>query len=227
MTERTPSRAQEAPARPRRRDALRNREAILAAGRVAFAEQGLEASLEGIARQAGVAIGTLYRHFPNRLALVEELFAEKFTYLLDAAEESAAMDDAWQGFCTFLERFCELQACDRAFNALAAARLPVHTVSGQMSERVKDLGTSILHKAQQQGVVRADITREDIAFVAWSLEGIIQATRTVAPSAWRRHLYLMLDAFRAECAHELPEPPLSPEQVDQTIAALECGENDT
>ncbi|MFI9542836.1 TetR/AcrR family transcriptional regulator [Streptomyces sp. NPDC052016] len=227
MTERTVPRAQEAPARPRRRDALRNREAILAAGRVAFAEQGLEASLEGIARQAGVAIGTLYRHFPNRLALVEELFAEKFTYLLDAAEESAAMDDAWQGFCTFLERFCELQACDRAFNALAAARLPAHTVSGQMSERVKDLGTSILHKAQQQGVVRADVTREDIAFVAWSLEGIIQATRTVAPSAWRRHLYLMLDAFRAECAHELPEPPLSPEQVDQTIAALECGEDDT
>ncbi|MBW8800296.1 MAG: TetR/AcrR family transcriptional regulator [Streptomyces sp.] len=215
---------QETPARPRRRDALRNREAILAAARVAFAEEGLEASLEGVARQAGIAIGTLYRHFPTRLALVDELFAEKFTDLLNVAEESAVMDDAWEGFCSFMERFCELQACDRAFNALAAARLPAHSVSGQMNERVKELASTILHRAQRQGAVRADVTREDLVFVVWSLEGIIQATRTIAPRAWRRHLHLMLDAFRADTAHELPEPPLSPQQVDQGIAALECGE---
>ncbi|MFE2133196.1 TetR/AcrR family transcriptional regulator, partial [Streptomyces sp. NPDC059466] len=63
----------EAPAKPLRRDAQRNRDAIVAAARTAFSEQGLNASLEGIARDAGVAIGTLYRHFPTRLALVETL----------------------------------------------------------------------------------------------------------------------------------------------------------
>ncbi|MFE9628517.1 TetR/AcrR family transcriptional regulator [Streptomyces sp. NPDC006527] len=222
MIERTVPRPQDAPARPRRRDAQRNRDAIVAAARVAFAEEGLEASLEGIAREAGVAIGTLYRHFPTRLALVDELFAEKFTCLLDAAEASAVMDDTWEGFCSFLERFCELQACDRAFNALAGARLPARTHSGQMNERAKELACTILQRAQQQGAVRADVTREDIAFVAWSMEGIIQATSVVAPRAWRRHLYLLLDAFRADCAHALPEPPLSPQQVEQTIDALEC-----
>ncbi len=218
--------APEAPAKRLRRDAQRNRDAIVAAAREAFAEQGLDASLEGIARQAGVAIGTLYRHFPTRLALVDELFVEKFTHLLNAAEESAAMDDAWEGFCYFLERFCALQACDRAFNALAFARLPPHTVIGQMSERFKELGTGIIHRAQQQRAVRADVTPEDIAFVAWSMTGIIQATRTVAAGAWRRHLHLMLDGFRAERAHELPEPPLSPQQAEQAMTALECHEDD-
>ncbi|MFD5574822.1 TetR/AcrR family transcriptional regulator [Streptomyces cadmiisoli] len=224
MIQRPDLAAQGAPTKPRRRDALRNREAIVAAAREAFAEEGLEASLEGVARRAGVAIGTVYRHFPTRLDLVEEVFAEKFARLVDVAEQAAAMTDAWEGFCFFLEQYGELQQCDLAFNALTAARLPAHTGIAQFNERIKEIFTAILKNAQQQGVVRGDITGEDIAFVAWSLVGIIQATRAVAPRAWRRHLYLMLDAFRADCARELPEPPLSPQQVEQTIPALECYE---
>ncbi|MFJ8010137.1 hypothetical protein ACIQ7J_38205, partial [Streptomyces fagopyri] len=79
---------------------------------------------------------------------------------------------------------------------------------------------------QEQGVLRDDVTPQDIAFVIWSQAGIIQATRTVAPRAWRRHLHLMLDAFRAQGAHPLPEPPLTSEQADQTLATLECNEED-
>ncbi|MCC5474528.1 TetR/AcrR family transcriptional regulator [Streptomyces sp. NPDC059680] len=212
----------EAPAKPLRRDAQRNRDAILAAAREAFAAQGLGASLEGVAREAGVAIGTLYRHFPTRLSLVEELFAAKFLDLLDSAKQAAAMDDAWQGFCFYLEKFCELQACDRAFNDLVSARLPTHVLASQVQEQARELSGQIFRNAQQRGVVRKDVTPEDIAFVIWSQAGIIQATRAVAPNAWRRHLHLMLDAFRAECAHELPEPPLTPQQVEQTLISLEC-----
>lgn len=198
----------------------------MAAAREAFAMQGLNASLEGIARQAGVAIGTLYRHFPTRLALVEELFAAKFADLLDTAEQAAAMEDAWTGFCHYLEKLCELQACDRAFNDLISARLPTHAISCQANERAKELSAQIFRNAQQQGVLRDDVTPEDIAFVIWSQAGIIQATRTVAPRAWRRHLHLMLDAFRAQCAHELPEPALTPQQVDDSLTALECREEE-
>ncbi|MEU0822338.1 TetR/AcrR family transcriptional regulator [Streptomyces mirabilis] len=218
--------APQAPAKPLRRDAQRNRDAIVAAARKAFAEQGLDASLEGVAREAGVAIGTVYRHFPRRLDLVEELFTAKFTDLLAAAEEAAAMDDAWKGFCSYLEKLCELQACDRAFNDLVSARLPVHALGRGMFERTKERVAQIFRNAQEQGVLRDDVTPEDIAFVIWSQVGIIQATRTVAPNAWRRHLHLLLDAFRAECAHELPEPALTPQQFAQTLTTLECPEEE-
>ncbi|MFF4349951.1 TetR/AcrR family transcriptional regulator [Streptomyces sp. NPDC001530] len=216
----------ETPAKPLRRDAQRNRDAIMTAAREAFAEQGLDASLEGVARQAGVAIGTVYRHFPTRFALIEELFAAKFMDLLQAAEDAIALDDAWQGFCHYLERFCELQAGDCAFNDLVAARLPTHAISRQMDERVRELTGQIFRNAQRQGVLRADVTPEDIVFIIWSQAGIIRATRTVAPTAWRRHLYLMLDAFRADGAHELPEPALTPQQVEQTLRAIECPEEE-
>lgn len=198
----------------------------MAAAREAFAREGLNASLEGVARQAGVAIGTVYRHFPSRLALVEELFAAKFAELVCAAKEAIAMDDAWQGFCHYLERLCELQACDRAFNDLVATRLPLHAVSREMYECAQELGRQVFVNAQEQGAVRDDVTVEDLAFVIWSQAGIITATRTVAPRAWRRHLYLMLDAFRADRAHSLPEPPLTPQQVDQTMTTFECLEHD-
>ncbi|OIK06396.1 TetR/AcrR family transcriptional regulator [Streptomyces monashensis] len=214
------------PAKPLRRDAQRNRDAIVAAARKAFAEQGLEASLEGVAREAGVAIGTLYRHFPRRLDLIEELFTAKFADLLAAAEEAAAMDDAWEGFCHYLEKLCELQACDCAFNDLVSARLPVHAFGRGMYERTKERAAQIFHDAQEQGALRADVTPADLAFVIWSQAGIIEATRAVAPDAWRRHLHLLLDAFRAERAHELPEPPLTPQQFDQTLTTVECPEEE-
>ncbi|MGW0633613.1 TetR/AcrR family transcriptional regulator [Streptomyces sp. NPDC002758] len=212
--------ASEASAKPLRQDAQRNRDAIVAAARRAFAEEGLGASLGGVAREAGVAIGTLYRHFPSRLDLVEELFTAKFTDLLGAAEEAAAMDDAWEGFCHYLEKFCELQAGDRAFNDLLSARLPLQALSRGMFERAQELADQVLRNAQEQGVLRGDVTPEDIAFVIWSQTGIIQATCAVAPTAWRRYLHLMVDAFRAKCAHELPEPPLTRQQVEQTLTTL-------
>lgn len=136
------------------------------------------------------------------------------------------MDDAWEGFCSYLEKLCELQACDRAFNDLVSARLPVHALGRGMFERTKERVAQIFRNAQEQGVLRDDVTPDDIAFVIWSQVGIIQATRVVAPNAWRRHLHLLLDAFRAECAHELPEPPLTPQQFAQTLTTLECPEEE-
>ncbi|MFD8789103.1 TetR/AcrR family transcriptional regulator [Kitasatospora sp. NPDC059599] len=208
------------PGKPLRRDAQRNRDALLAAARGAFAEEGLEASLEGIARQAGVAIGTLYRHFPTRIALVEELFAEKFQEWIAAGEQALAMDDAWQGFCSYLEKFCELQARDRAFNDLASMRLPTEALTEQVRDRSYDLACEIFAKAQEQGSLRADATPEDIAFLIWSQARIIQATRTIAPNAWRRHLSLMLDAFRADKALPLAEPPMTPDEVFRAMSTL-------
>jgi AcrR family transcriptional regulator len=207
--------------RPLRRDAQRNRDALLEAARAQFAVQGLEAPLDQIARNAGVAIGTLYRHFPTRLDLIQALFTGKLQAVADAAEQAAAMDDAWEGFVHFVETTCELQAEDRGLNDLASVRLlPASPELDEAIARIHDLGLEIFRRAHEQGTLRADVTAEDLAFLVWSHNKITQATNGIAPNAWRRYLHLMLDAFRADRAHPLPEPPMSPQQVYDAMLRL-------
>src|SRR3954452_3542771 len=93
-----------------RADAIRNRALLVDAGRGVFAESGPEASLEEIARRAGVGIGTLYRHFPSRHALIEAIYAEHIGEVEALAQAAADAEDAWAGLTAFLERMLELQA---------------------------------------------------------------------------------------------------------------------
>ncbi len=88
----------------------------------------------------------------RRLDLVEQALHRAITDLLAAAEEAAAMDDAWEGFCSYLEKLCELQACDRAFNDLVSARLPVHALGRGMFERTEERVAQIFRNAQEQAL---------------------------------------------------------------------------
>ncbi|MGW3895012.1 TetR/AcrR family transcriptional regulator [Micromonospora profundi] len=211
------------PTRTLRRDAQRNRAALLAAAADAFAREGLEAPLEGIAKAAGLAIGTLYRHFNTRLDLVQAAFEEKFGAWAAAAEEAVAADDPWAGFVRYLEAMCELQADDRGMNDLASMRLPVSGYIEEQLMRIRGLARQAMQRAQDQGMLRADLTPEDLAFVIWSHSRIAAATRDVRPDAWRRHLYLMLDAFRADRAHPLPVPPLTESELWNAMTNLGSG----
>jgi AcrR family transcriptional regulator len=206
-------------ARPKRKDAQRNRETLLAAARAAFSEDGLDTPLEGVARRAGLGIGTLYRHFPTRLDLIEATFGEELVSWIEAGEQALAMPDAWSGFAYYLEALCELRAADRGLNDLAGMRLPAGSCIERAKDRSYQLGRQVVARAHQQGSLRPDITTEDLAFVVWAHAAVARATRAVAPRAWRRHLALMLDAFRAERAHPLPERPLRPRQVYQAMTA--------
>ncbi len=114
------------PARPLRRDAQRNRDAILAAARQVFCDHGLEAPLEEIARRAGVGIATLYRRFPSRVELLDAVLADTVQAHVDAAEQALATDDPWGGFTYYLEATCRLQAADRGLNDAMGMRLGQH-----------------------------------------------------------------------------------------------------
>jgi hypothetical protein len=81
-------------------------------------------------------------------------------------------------------------------------------------------GVRIVRRAQEQGSLRADVTAEDLSLVIWSRSRITQATHGIAPRAWRRHLHLMFDAFRAERAHPLPEPAMTPQQAYDAMVRL-------
>ncbi|GGP13327.1 TetR/AcrR family transcriptional regulator [Nonomuraea glycinis] len=205
---------------PLRRDAQRNRDALLTAAADAFARKGLQAPLEHVAKEAGVAIGTLYRHFPTRLDLVQTVFEKKFEAWLAAAEEAVVAEDPWEGFCRYLEAMCELQADDQGMNDLASMRLPLSDCIQDRLTRIRELARQAMRRAQDQGTLRPDLTPEDLVFVVWSHSRITAATSNVAPRTWRRHLHLMLDAFRAERAHPLPTPALTEDELRRAMTEL-------
>jgi AcrR family transcriptional regulator len=209
-----------APAVPTRRDARRNRDLLIRAAQRRFAEQGVDASLEQVARDAGLAIGTLYRHFPCRVDLLAAAFEPKLTGFLDAGEQALTSDDPWEGLCTFLERFGAAQVDDRGFNDFLSMRFPSRDRTEAMHDRLCALLHDLLSRAQETGAVRPDVTHADVISLVWANTRIIEATRDVAPHAWRRHLYLMLDGFRAGPARELPEPPLTDEQLYAAMVRL-------
>ena len=205
---------------PRRRDAQQRRDKLIAAAQREFAAHGVDASLEKIARDAGVAIGTLYRHFPTRLDLLMAAFKPRLQEFLDGAKKALEMDDPWEGFVCYLENLFGMQAGDRGFNDFLSRRFPDNAdtehIHDQMCRQIED----VLTRAQEAGEARPDITQADIVNLIWSNGRIIDATSATAPNAWRRYLYLMLDAYRAERAHSLPEPPMTEKQLYAAMVHL-------
>lgn len=205
---------------PLRRDAQERRDRLIAAAQREFAARGVDASLERIARDADVAIGTLYRHFPTRMDLLLAALEPRVQEFLDGSEEALEIDDPWEGFVSYLENLFRVQAGDRGFNDFLSRRFP----GNANTERIHDLMCrqieDVLIRAQEAGVARPDITRADIVNLIWSNGRMIDATSITVPNAWRRHLYLMLDAYRAERAHPLPEPPMTETQLYDAMVQL-------
>lgn len=201
------------PVRPLRADARRNREALVAAARELFAVRGLDVPLEDIAKRAGVSIGTLYNHFPTRPELADAAFVEELAGGVRLAEEALAMPDPWAGFTHYLEGTCALQAGNRGYNEAACRGLPGTSASREVRTRMVALVAELMARAQAAGQLRADLTPTDLAFVIWGHSRTVEAVGDIAPNAWRRHLALLLDGFRAQAAHPLPEPPLTAGQV--------------
>jgi AcrR family transcriptional regulator len=205
---------------PRRRDALERRERLIAAAQREFAAHGVDASLEKIAREADVAIGTLYRHFPTRLDLLMAAFRPRLQEFLEGAGKAMEVDDPWDGFVDYLENLFAMQAGDRGFNDFLSRRFTdnaeTERIHDQMCEQIQD----VLDRAQGAGRARPDITRADIVNLIWSNGRIMDATNAAAPDAWRRYLHLMLDAYRAERAHPIAEPPMTDQQLYDAMVHL-------
>ena len=206
--------------RPLRRDARESRDKLIAAAQAEFAAHGVDASLEKIARDAGVAIGTLYRHFPKRLDLLMAAFKPRLQQFLDGADKALEMDDPWDAFVAYLENLFAVQAGDRGFNDFLSRRF---TDSAE-TERIHDVMCrqieDVLAQAQEAGKARPDLTQADIVNLIWSNGRIIDATSATAPDAWRRQLHLMLDAYRAERAHPISEPPMTSDQLYDAMVHL-------
>lgn len=202
-----------------RRDAVRNRARLVAAGHEVFAEQGPDASLEEVARRAGVGIGTLYRHFPSREALAEEIFAEHIEEVVAAAEAAAAAEDAWDGLVSFLERVLDLQARNLPLRGLFL-RQGGHPGIAERRRLIFPLLEQVVARGRAQKVVREDLTVGDLSLALWSFAPVHEATAGIAPNVWRRHLRILLDGMRPEAATPQQFAPLAGRRLERAVDAL-------
>ena len=202
-----------------RADARLNRERVIQAAREVFAEQGLDASTNEIARRAGVGVATLFRRFPTRDDLVAATFADKMRAYVDAIDDALADPDPWHGFCAYIERVCRMQADDRGFADVLTLTFP--TAKAFERERTQTMAglTELLGRAQAAGRLRTDFVHQDVPLILMANAGVVAATRDTAPDAWRRVVGYLIQSFAADAAHPLPDPP-SPRQVYRTLLRL-------
>lgn len=206
--------------RPLRSDARRNRQRILDAARVLFAEHGLDVSMEEIAGRAGVGVGTAYRRFANRDALIDALFEDRMLELVDAAERALAEPDPWTGLESFLHRSAELQAADRGLKEVLICDLGSMDRVRRIRERILPLAEQIAERAIAAGRVRDDLAPLDMPMLSLMLGQVVDFSRDVDPELWRRYLALLLDGLRApgEPRPPLPRSPLTAGQLDAALA---------
>ena len=183
--------------RPLRADARRNRERVLTAAREVFAEEGREAQMDDVARRAQVGVGTVYRHFPTKEALIDALVAEAFGRLLVVAQEQARReDDPWDALVTTLWAGAEILAGDRAVSMIMTEMYGPVNVDLDQQLAMTETMTILVDRARATGTLREDVTLDDIPMVMCGI-GMATCKPHSVPDAWRRHLAIIIDGLRA------------------------------
>ncbi|HEU5333556.1 MAG TPA: TetR/AcrR family transcriptional regulator [Actinocrinis sp.] len=222
-------------ARPLRRDAERNRRLILGAAKTVFAQRGLDVSLDEVAKEAGLGVGTVYRRFPHRDALIDALFDDMVASIKLIADQALTAPRAWDGLAYFMTAMLETQAGDKGLRDAMIAQQNHLDKRGErkgraLRETVRPMLYTLVARAQQEGDLRADVVPTDIAVLLVTAVCMLEFTAPVAPDTWRRHLSVILDGLRARPAGgnaPLTEPPLGDEQVEACMAGWKYGTRET
>ncbi|MBE1573662.1 TetR/AcrR family transcriptional regulator [Amycolatopsis roodepoortensis] len=191
-----------------RSDAVDNRERILEAARVLFATEGLNVPLREVARRAGVGPATLYRHFPTKEILATEAFAEQMRTCHAVVDEGLADPDPWRGFCSVIERICELHSRDRGFTAAFVSAFPKAVDFTADRDHALKAIAELAGRAKDTGKLRPDFVLDDLILMLMANNGIQAASAAAQVAASRRFAALAIQAFRA-APERSPLPPVA------------------
>jgi len=181
--------------RPMRADARRNYERLVLAAREVFAEQGGGASMEAVARRAGVGVGTLYRHFPNRIDVVEAVYRDDVDNLVQTAERLSAELGPWDAVVAFLQAFVRYAQGKRTFlNELHEAFEKSPDLKPDMMDRVRQAMGSVVDRAQRAHVMRTDVDGSDLM----QLLGPMCTNATLSEDQSQRLLNTILDGLHKD-----------------------------
>ena len=204
-------------ARVKRKDAALNNERLVQAAREVFARQGLSATLEDIAKHAGVGVGTVYRNFASKQEIVTTLYDDAIDSALAEAQTALKVEDPWEAIVTFFEVTAARQAQDRGL----CETLQGHGGPGpseQVAARLFAVLSPLFDRASRAGVIRDGITVTDIGPIFAMLYGIYWMSGE-RPDLWRRYLELILDGLRARDRPALSVPPLDATAFRNALAA--------
>lgn len=183
--------------RPMRADARRNRELLVAAAHDVFASQGAGAPMEAIAKEAGVGVGTLYRHFPNRLDLVEAVYQTDVEELWETAQRVVAELEPWPAVEAFFVAFRRYAQTKQALMVeLRQAFEKNPDMRSRARGRIESSFDLVIERAKATGAVRGDVTGSDVV----QLVGPVCTNTGIEPDQAARLLNMVLDGLRADAA---------------------------
>nr|WP_255450341.1 TetR/AcrR family transcriptional regulator [Skermania sp. ID1734] len=198
-----------------RADALRNQQRILAAARELFASRGLDITLDDVAEQAGVGVGTVYRRFANKQELIDWVFEQHIEGMAEQAERALANPDPWAGLVGFFESACANMALNRGLGEVLKSLDDGRERVACVKERMEPAITAVIARAREAGELRPDAEPGDFFALIHMVDAIADFARPIDPNVWRRYLALVLDGLRADCKPRAPLPvaPLTDEQI--------------
>lgn len=203
------------PGRRRRRDFEKNRETILRAAIDSFAELGSSVSINEIAERAGVAPATIYRHFPNRDALVKAVFNLRVAEYADAIEAARAATDPSEAFRGTIHAIVQQQARDRSFREMLNAQRWQSLDSSEFARFVFGF-SGALYDARAENVIRDSVADEDIMLLLMATERVARTTNNKSPSALRRLVDVLLDGICNDRAEPTGETLTFEQLLDAT-----------
>jgi AcrR family transcriptional regulator len=185
--------------RPLRADARRNRERVLTAAQVVFAEHGHDAQMDDVAKRAGVGVGTVYRHFPTKEALIEALAVDRFEKILAVGKAALERDDPWEALTEALWQGAALTASDRSFTEIVGEMQGPMPLAEELQREMNDTYGELMRRAQASGDLRPDLVLDDIPMFMCGI-GLGARKTHSCPDAWRRHVAIVIDGLRASSA---------------------------
>jgi AcrR family transcriptional regulator len=204
------------PQRPLRADAERNRRLILETADRMFTERGFGVTLNEIAHEAGVGVGTVYRRFPDLRALIDALFVERFTTFQRLAAAAAREPDPGRALRRYLLDAAQWRARDRSLEYILAnasiATEPIARMRDDLGRAVDEL----VRRAVAAGAVRGDFASADVYTCLFILGAVADRTGEVAPDAWRRYADALLAGFGLEPGPAPQAPPMTDAQLRQS-----------
>lgn len=205
-----------------RRDAERNRQRVLAAARELFAEKGLEATLNDVARHANVGVGTVYRRFATKEELLEAIFADGMDQLAALAEAALQQEDSWQGFVWYVENMCEITATDRGLREIAFSKVYAGDRVKACQERLVPVLTKLVERAQGDGYLRPELSSTDMPIFGLLSGTVSEYAGHVDPDLWRRYVAILLGGMRQhDDQSPIPVEALDPEALDIAMRTWE------
>lgn len=205
-------------ARPVRKDAARNRQALLNSADLLYRQRGYDCTLDEIARHAGVGVATAYRHFESKQALMAALFSDRLGRAEEVVRRALELSDPREALETFLYEIGESQATDRGLRESLGGDQGLDNAR-EIRKRFAPLSRQMFERAADAGLLRPEARNLDVPLIFWIVGAVSEYAGPEAPLLWRRYLDLLIDGLLAEgvARRTIEVPALEDDQLDAIV----------